>query len=83
MKTKSDTHVLRATHHDGSISFLQRATTVTEHVAFGGVETAHVFKSHADAVKFATLFYMYKKDWFGLILHINNIVIVMPEPYKE
>lgn len=83
-KPVADTHVLRMTHDDMSVSYLQRATNVTARVTFTKtVETAHVFKSKSDARMFATLFYIYTRDWFGLLRHIHGIVHIEPEPYKD
>lgn len=80
----ADTHVLRVTHDDMSVSYLQHATTVTARVAFtASIDMAHVFKSKSDARMFATLFYIHTRDWFGLIRHINGIINIEPEPYKD
>lgn len=76
-------HTLRVTHDDGTTTYLQHATTVTERVSFGALKTAHVFKSEADARSFAALFYLYKKDWFGLIVFINAVTDISPELYVE
>lgn len=82
-KPTLDTHVLRVLHADERVTYLQRATTVTANVTFGNRDTAHVFRSKTDARMFATLFYMYTRDWFGLIRHINGILAIEPEPYKD